>query len=236
MRRELEHPDHQRDPDRVVRARLALEDRPDAAADLAPAEHREHHRRVGRRERGAEDARGRPAEVEQRSARRRAISAGRRERAERRRATTIGTAERAEPAPADVHPAVEEDHDQRDDADPLDRPGSTIASPSDGKMSEATAAASRKSAGAGIGSRPTSWLASEREREAAGDDEDDVPKSAISFMPSVPVIEGSEPFRPSSALTTFLTDRSLAATPGCAIMRAHAARLCLVLAHARLAR
>ena len=63
--RELEHPDHQRDPDRVVDAGLALEDRPGAAADLLVAEDREHHRRVGGRERGAEDPRRRPAEVQQ---------------------------------------------------------------------------------------------------------------------------------------------------------------------------
>jgi len=38
VRRQVDHPDHQRDPDRVVRARLALEDRPRAATDLAPAD------------------------------------------------------------------------------------------------------------------------------------------------------------------------------------------------------
>ena len=42
------------------------EDRPGAAADLAVAEHREHHRRVGRRDRGAEQAGGGPAEAERR--------------------------------------------------------------------------------------------------------------------------------------------------------------------------
>ena len=61
----VEDRDHQRDPDRVVRAGLALEDRSRAPADLAVAEHREHHRRVGGRDRGAEDPRRRPAEVEE---------------------------------------------------------------------------------------------------------------------------------------------------------------------------
>ena len=55
--RVLDHPDHQRDPDRVVRAGLALEDRPAPAADLAVAEHGEHHGRVGRGERRAEQPR-----------------------------------------------------------------------------------------------------------------------------------------------------------------------------------
>ena len=54
VRRELDQPEHQRDPDRVVRARLAFEDRVGAALDLAVAEHREHDRGVGRGDRGAE--------------------------------------------------------------------------------------------------------------------------------------------------------------------------------------
>ena len=48
MRGELEHPDHERDPDRIVDAGLPLETRPRPTADLALAEHREHHGRIGR--------------------------------------------------------------------------------------------------------------------------------------------------------------------------------------------
>ena len=53
-RGELDHPDQERDPDRVVHARLALEDRPRVAVDLLVTEDREHDRRVGRSERGAQ--------------------------------------------------------------------------------------------------------------------------------------------------------------------------------------
>ena len=63
--REVEHADHQRDPDRVVRPGFALEHGPAPPGDLTLAEHREHHRRVGRGKRGAEQPRRRPAEVEE---------------------------------------------------------------------------------------------------------------------------------------------------------------------------
>ena len=77
-RRELDHPDHQRDPDRVVEPRLALEDRARAALDLLAGEDGERHRRVGRRERCADQER-------RRSSRSRAGSAPRRRRAGRSR-------------------------------------------------------------------------------------------------------------------------------------------------------
>ena len=57
----------------------------------------------------------------------------------------IGTIARPEPPPADVHAAVEEDHDQRDDADPLDRLDVRQGN------RESRARPSRKSAGAGTG-------------------------------------------------------------------------------------
>ena len=59
VRRELDHSEHERDPDRVVRARLAFEDRAGATGDLALSEHGEHHRGVGGRDRRAEEAGGR---------------------------------------------------------------------------------------------------------------------------------------------------------------------------------
>ena len=58
---DVEQADHERDPDRVVHAGLALEDVVAAAAHLAAAEHREHHRRVGGRERRPDQERCRPA-------------------------------------------------------------------------------------------------------------------------------------------------------------------------------
>ena len=54
-----EQADHDRDADRVVGAGLALEQGARPAGDLAPPEHGEDHRRVGRRQGGA-DAAGRP--------------------------------------------------------------------------------------------------------------------------------------------------------------------------------
>jgi len=116
--RELEHADHQRDPDRVVGARLALENRARATADLPVAEHRKHDRRIGRGERGPEDAGERPREAKQRVRRQRHQRRGREraEHAERGDLDRRGT----EAPPTDLHPAVEEDGDQGDGADPLD--------------------------------------------------------------------------------------------------------------------
>ena len=59
---------------------------------------------------------------------------------------------RAEAAPADVEAAVEEDHDERDDADPLDGDERDLL-PELGTRSEAAAAATRKIAALGIATR-----------------------------------------------------------------------------------
>ena len=117
-RRVREHPDHQRDADGIVRSGLALEDRRRPPADLPVAEHREHDRRIGGRERGAQDARDRPVEAEERVGEERHRGGGGErprdpERRDRQRSP-------AESPPADVHAAVEEDDDQGHDADPLD--------------------------------------------------------------------------------------------------------------------
>ena len=119
MRGELDHAEHQRDAGRIVDARLALEDRPRAPADLAAAEHREHHRGIGGRHGRADNSREDPVEAQ------RVVSDERHdpggcEGAEQPDREDRGGG-RAEPAPADVHAAVEEDHDQRDDRDPLHR-------------------------------------------------------------------------------------------------------------------
>ena len=116
--RELDHPDHQRDPDRVVEPRLALEDRARAALDLLAGEHRERHRRVGRRERGADQERDGPVEAEQ------VVGRDGDERRGGERADDAEDRDRhgggAEPLQADAHAAVEEDRDQRERRDPLD--------------------------------------------------------------------------------------------------------------------
>ena len=116
--RQLDHPDHQRDPDRVVEPRLALEDRPGAALDLLAGEHRERHRRIGRCERSADQERDGPVEAEQ---------VVRRDRDERCGGEGSDDAEDrdrhgggAEPAQADARAAVEEDRDQGERGDPLD--------------------------------------------------------------------------------------------------------------------
>ena len=60
---------HERDADRVVRARLALEDGAGPAGDLAAAEHGEDDRRIGRRDGRGEQGGGVPGQAEARSAR-----------------------------------------------------------------------------------------------------------------------------------------------------------------------
>jgi len=106
------------DPDGVVPTRLSLEDRLRAARDLAVTEHREHHRCVGRRDGRAQEPGERPAQVEERVSAEsdqprggeRAEDAQKRDRDSRS----------AEVTPPNLHAAVEEDDDQRDDADALD--------------------------------------------------------------------------------------------------------------------
>ncbi len=117
-RGELDHPDHQRDPDRVVRPRFALQDRPRPAVDLAAAENRERDRWIGRCQRGSEHPARDPGEVEEH------VRGGRDQRGRGERPEDTEREDRhggaAELAPADVEAALEEDHDQGDDADPLD--------------------------------------------------------------------------------------------------------------------
>ena len=87
-------------------------------ADLAPSEHGEHHRRVGRRQRGAEEQRGAPAEENRKCAAAATAAA-----VTSVPATPIQSRplRGPEPPPADPHAAVEQDHRQRDRDDPLHR-------------------------------------------------------------------------------------------------------------------
>ena len=119
MGRKLDQPDHQCDPGRIVDTGLALERRARAAGDLAPAEHREHHCRIGRRQSSTDQPRQRPVEPE-RVVREHGQQARGRERPQHtQREDRAGRS--PEPPPADVHAAVEQDHDQRDDRDPFHR-------------------------------------------------------------------------------------------------------------------
>jgi len=118
MGRKLDQPEHQSNPGRIVDSGLALERRTRAAGDLAAAQHREHHRGIGRCQRSANDPRQRPVEPE-RVVRERGQEASRRKRPDHaQREDRAGRG--AEPPQADVHPAVEQDHDQCHDRDSLD--------------------------------------------------------------------------------------------------------------------
>ena len=170
-RRQLDQPDHERDPDRVVRAGLTLQDRARSPADLAAAEHGEGHGRIGRCECGSEQSARDPGEAEQAMCGEcdqpgrgeGAEDAQRHDRDERHRRL----------APADVHAAVEEDHDHRDDADPFDGDeGHRLAERrcdvgSDRGGEEEDGCARNRQA---LGDRASE----QREREAGGDDQDDL--------------------------------------------------------------
>ena len=115
---ELDHPDHQRDPDGVVEPRLALENRPRAALDLLAGEDGERHRRVGRRQRGPDQERDGPVEAEQ------VVRRDSDERGGRERPDDAENGDRhrsgAELLQADARASVEEDRDQRERRHPLD--------------------------------------------------------------------------------------------------------------------
>ena len=116
FRRKLDHPEHQRDSDRVVRAGLSFEHRLDDAADRAVAEDGEHHGRVRRRDRRTEEAAHDPVEAERPVGEQRDES-GRREGAhgpERR----DGQRDGAKAPQPDRGAAVEQDHDERYCPDP----------------------------------------------------------------------------------------------------------------------
>ena len=118
LARELDHPDHERDPDRVVHPGLALEDRSGAPSDLARAEDRERHGRVG----GSDGCPTRPDSIQlkpEHVVSRESDEPGGEEGAEDAEGEDRlhGPPEAAEP---DVEAAVEEDEDQRDDGDALD--------------------------------------------------------------------------------------------------------------------
>ena len=147
--------------------------------DLAAAEHREHDRRIGRRERGAEQAARRPGEAEQARARR--PRSGRRSRTCRaRRARGSARARPRKRRQPMSHAAVEEDHDQRDDADPLDghdrdrvpERGKEVGGRRGGEQEERRARDPRR--------RSAEHAAEEREREARRDDEDDLARRSRS--------------------------------------------------------
>jgi len=118
LRRELDHSDHERDPHRVVRAGLALEDRPGSSAYLPATEDGECDRRISGSDRGADQPGSDPRNPQD-------VVGGERdqppcgERAkDAKRQNGLGRSAKARKA--DVQPAVEEDDDQRDDSDSLD--------------------------------------------------------------------------------------------------------------------
>ena len=64
IRGELDHPDHQRDPDRIVEPRLSFEDRAGAAFHLLAGEHGERHGGIGWSDRCPDQECDRPVEPE----------------------------------------------------------------------------------------------------------------------------------------------------------------------------
>ena len=119
VRRELDHPDHERDADGVVHPRLAFEDRARAAADLARAEDRERDRRVGRRDRCTDEPGEDPVEAEDVVGGDRDEPGGR-ERAERRRERGSAPADRRKRRKPMCRPPSKRMIDERDDREPLD--------------------------------------------------------------------------------------------------------------------
>jgi len=109
---------HQRDPDRVVGARLAFQDDVAAAGDLPLAKDGEHDRRVGRRHRRGKEHRGIPAQAERGMREQRARRHGQERSRHARHGDRDGSG--PEPGPADLHPAVEQDEHQGDRDHPLD--------------------------------------------------------------------------------------------------------------------
>ena len=101
---------HQRDPHRVVRARLPLQDNPGPAGDLPLAQDGEHHRRIGRRDRRGHEQRHIPGQAERQMRQQRRGDHG------QERAQHPGHGDRdsrrPDPRPADVHAAVEQNAGQ----------------------------------------------------------------------------------------------------------------------------
>ena len=227
-RRELDHADHQRDPDRVVRAGLALEDRARAPADLAAAEDGEHHGRVGRRERGAEEAARSSSEKPSSGVRGDRDEAGRRERAEdaeRRRSARRPRGTRRQPTcmPPSKRITISATTPIRSTVRDRDRVGERREEVRRDRRREQEQRRRRDREARGRSSRPRS--ASEK---PAGDDEDDRPEGGD-------LVQGGQSRLADGGVRRlhFLTDRSPSAHSEPPILRSHAANglaLLLVLA------
>jgi hypothetical protein len=115
--RRTQQADHERDRDRVVGAGLAFDDRAGTSSDLPAAEDRKDDRWVRRCQSRAQQHRGQPTEAEQE------VREQRHPACRHRRACYAdpddGPGRFAESGPADVHAAVEEDHDKRNRHQPL---------------------------------------------------------------------------------------------------------------------
>ena len=175
----LDHAEHECDPGGVVHARLALERRARPSGDLAPPEHREHHGRVGRRERRADETGERPAHPEQHVRDDRDRGGGQKRAGEPKREHRRKRA--PQPPHTNVDPTVEQDHDERDDRDPLhgaDRDVLVEARP----RSDTTAAATRNIAGAGTGIRSVSLVERRATVKPPATTRTRMAKSAISGM------------------------------------------------------
>ena len=198
MCRDLDHAQQQRDASRVVDPGLAFEHRARASADLASAEHGEHHRGVGWRECGAEHAGDRPVEPEHdlRGDRQRSR---RRERPEQTDRADIAKRSPQRWAPMSRPPL------NRITISATTPIRSTVMIPtsscSEGNTSEAIAAPARNNAGAGIASRPVSDVATAASTRPAVTSVSGPAKSVISG--SMEVVPTRLPGAPSATLATF---------------------------------
>ena len=107
---ELDNPDHERDSDRVVHARLALEDRPRASTYLPTGEDRERDRGIRRRYRSADEPRLDPAEPEHIASSEGDEPSG--EEGPENTEREYGPKRPSKARGPDLEPAVEEDHDE----------------------------------------------------------------------------------------------------------------------------
>ena len=112
-----ENAHHERDADRIVRTRLALQQRARSARHFPAPKHGEHHRRVSRRERGTDEQRGAPTKPEQPLRGQR--KGGSRHKCADDAEPNHSSRGRTETTPADMHPALEQDEDQCDGHNPL---------------------------------------------------------------------------------------------------------------------
>ena len=209
---DLDHPDHQRDPDRVVESGLSLQDRARATLHLLPGEDGERHRRVRRCERRTDQERDGPVEAEH------VVGGDGDERGRAERAEDADDRDRdgrgPEPPEADAHAAVEEDRDQRQRRHPLDVLEREEAREPVGDVCRQSRD-DEEQRGRGEAEPGGGDADDDRERQRAGDDQDDAREvdDAV-HVRILPAGRDSGRRRARATANTFLTGVSLQPHPG----------------------